>query len=256
MAEQQKPATGYPAASSQYPAGYPPPQSYAPASNGYPPSGYPPSYYPPPPPPHPNQAYYYGESGGYRASRFFRLLIIATIAIFLIVGAFFFIIWLIFRPQTPGFSVNAVTVRQFNVSGGQLTANWDVTFAVDNRDKRMAVSYGGIQALVLYNEAKLADTPLSPFQLEKKSNTTLTAKFAAVSAFVSDSGKLASERSAGQVHFRFRVLSVVQFQDDGWRMRWRSLDVRCYDVEVDFPRTTTNGTEGTLKSPSGCSVYM
>ncbi|CAN6445119.1 unnamed protein product [Victoria cruziana] len=257
MAEQPKPVTGYPTASSQYPTGYPPPQSYPPTSNGYPASGYPPPpYYPPPPPPQPNLAYYYGGAGGYSVSPFFRRLIIAMISVFLVVGGVLFIIWLIFRPQLPIFSVNAASVGKFNISSGQLTANFDVTFAVGNRDKRMGISYGKINAFLYYNGERLAQTVLSPFQQEKQNSTTLHAVFAIDSSFVSDSGKLASDRSAGLVHFSFQIWSFVQFQAGGWRTRWKSLVVRCNDVEIDFPSSATNGTLGTLMSPSYCSVYM
>lgn len=236
--QQHKPATGYPAAQPSYPHG--------PMATAYP--------YPAPPP-----GPYYPEQPPFnpRRATFLRRLIAAAIAALIIIGAISFIIWLVLRPRLPKFSVSSASVTRFNLSSTQLTANWEIVFAVSNPNKKMTVEYDTFRASVIYGNTGLAENTLSPFSQGKRNQTSFTARLAASSSYVEDSDAraLSADRARGSIEFRVKLYSWVRFRTGAWRTRSHLMRVLCRHVPIGFSSPQVAG--GSLSgAPRECDVDM
>ncbi|XP_068663375.1 NDR1/HIN1-like protein 10 [Aristolochia californica] len=235
------PVTGYPAAQSSY-APYPPYHAH--------PYTAPPPYpsYPYPPPP--QQPY----AQSLRRTSLFRRLVAVFIAACVIFGAVTLIVWLVLRPRVPKFSVTAASVTPFNLSGVQLTASWDLTFAVDNPNKKMNIYYDSLKASVFYDDELLAENALAPFFMGKRNSTTLRARLASVSGYV-DAGaakEMTAEMGKGQVKFDAAVMAWVRFRAGDWWTRRRILRVFCEDVTIAF--SSPSGPGVLSGKPTVCDV--
>ncbi|KAG9455040.1 hypothetical protein H6P81_007944 [Aristolochia fimbriata] len=227
---------------------YPPYGTY-PAHPYPPPSAYPsyPSYPYPAPPPQPYQQ-------SLRRATLLRRLVAGFIAACVIFGAVTLIIWLVLRPHVPDFSVTSVAVTPFNLSGNQLTASWDLTFAVDNPNKKMNIYYDSLKASVFYDDELLAENALAPFYMETRNSTTLRARLAAVSGYVDGAvaKDMADDRGKGQLKFDVGVVAWVRFRAGDWWTRRRILRVFCQGVPIAFSTPTAPGVLS--GKPTECDV--
>ncbi|OVA07129.1 Late embryogenesis abundant protein [Macleaya cordata] len=247
------PTTGYPPAQASYhhPTAYPSAQSSYPATGtAYHYTAAPPAaYYNPNPYPPPN----YDP----QRATFLRRLIIAGITVFLIIGAITFILWLVIRPHLPEFRVESASLSNFNVSSSQLNANWEIGFFVRNPNKKMTIFYDRIEGSVFYKDDSLADNSLAPFYQSKKNQTTITAKFTALTSYVDDRTvkEMVGDRNRGEVNFNVRMLAWVRFRSGAWRTRRHLMRVFCDDVKIGFSSNT--GTTGSLSGRSKeCEVDL
>ncbi|KAF8397966.1 hypothetical protein HHK36_016892 [Tetracentron sinense] len=125
-----------------------------------------------------------------------------------------------------------------------ITANWDFAFSVRNPNKKMAIFYDRVQSSVFYRDQFLSQTSLPPFHLGKKNQTTVRARFVALSAYVGDRVvmDIAGDRAAGVVNFNVKMLAWVRFKTGAWRTRIRLMRVFCNGVRVGFSSSTGPGT--------------
>ncbi|KAK6141913.1 hypothetical protein DH2020_024344 [Rehmannia glutinosa] len=99
-----------------------------------------------------------------------------------------------------------------------------VRLTARNPNKKITLSYDHIDAVVFYRSSSLSDTVVPPFSQDTKSETSLTANFAAVGAFVDQlavNGINSERGSRGTVGFNLRMLSRVRFKAKAWRTRHR-----------------------------------
>ncbi|XP_075522010.1 NDR1/HIN1-like protein 10 [Primulina tabacum] len=253
MADPSRPVTGYPAPN--------------PNANGYaanpPPSG---TAYPYAAPAPPSDPYYYSNNPYYqqsyqpdyystRRATFLRRVFAFVIALVVIFGTITFIVWLVLRPELPEFRVESSSVSNLTFSNNSLVSfTSEFRLTARNPNKKMTLSYNEIDAYFYYQSDLLAETNVSPFSQGTKTDTPLTANFAAAGSFVSSSAVngINSERNKGNVGFNLRMVSRVEFEAKAWRTRRRFLKVFCGDLSVGFP---SNGSSGTLTGgPKTCRV--
>lgn len=240
MEDRQRPVTGYPA------PGYPQPHS---TTTTYPYNAPPPPYY------NPNTTYHAPPYYSPRAT-FLRRFLVAMIAFFIISGTIIFIIWLILRPRLPYFTVSSASVSSFNASNSHLSGEWDISFDVQNPNKKMSISYERVESSISYKSIELSQTNIAPFYQGTKNETTVKASFAAVQAYVYDReiNALNAERTTGSVSFTVKVLARVSFKSGVWKARSRFLSVLCDKVAFGLP---LNATKGSLKGgPRECRVGL
>lgn len=249
MADHSTPGTGYPA-----PNPHPHPQSQ---SNGYPSANT--SYPYPNPNLHPNPNPYYDTTAANRRATLLRRIFAAIIAAVIITGTIIFIMWLVLRPRIPEFSIDTLTLTNFNVSPSSalITGNWDVRFTVRNPNKKITLVYDQIQAFIFYRYDSLSSTTVPPFVQGTKNQTQVRATFAASSAYAGRRAVdgIASERTRGSVSFNVRIVARVRFKAGAWRARRRFLRVLCGDLLVGVPSNGTAAGGGSLTGgPRGCRV--
>ncbi|KAA8518467.1 hypothetical protein F0562_015941 [Nyssa sinensis] len=181
--EQNKPVIGYPAQPGQVATGYP---QFAPPTN----SAHPYAAAPPPP----SAFYTTAVTAPYQnypdrllCSSFLRCLIVTVLTVFLIMGAVFFIVWLVLRPRLPEFRVASASVSPLNATASELTATWDFSILVTNPNGKLTVFYDRLDTTVFYgDDFLLSQTELPPFSQTKKNQTILHARLAVDGANVGD----------------------------------------------------------------------
>ncbi|XP_039161160.1 uncharacterized protein LOC120289849 [Eucalyptus grandis] len=76
----------------------------------------------------------------------------------------------VMRPKPPVFTVDSLSVSDFNVLGSVLMANWETSVAVDNPDSRLEVRFDEIRCFLCYGDPQyyLAWTTREPFSVGTK----------------------------------------------------------------------------------------
>ncbi|POO03352.1 Late embryogenesis abundant protein [Trema orientale] len=105
------------------------------------------------------------------------LLIVLQIVVVAIAGG---VMYLVFRPKLPKFSVDKLQVTQFNVSDDQsLSATFDVTITARNPNKKIGIYYeGGSRISVWYVATKLCEGALPKFYQGHRNTTRLVVPLA------------------------------------------------------------------------------
>ncbi|GKU93755.1 hypothetical protein SLEP1_g7322 [Rubroshorea leprosula] len=236
-----RPVTGYPVPNVNGCAPNPPPPSAATAT-AYPyqnPNPYPYTYYQQPLP-----------SQSPRAT-FARRLLFVFAAVLIIFGSIIFITWLVLRPRLPDFSLQSLSLPNYNSSTERVTATWDARFLVSNPNKKLSVSYSDVYSSVYYHGYDLADSRMPPFEQGTRNVTTIETSFSLVDAYIKGDvvDAINKDRSNGQVKFDVFVSSWVGFRYGGWRGRRRVLRVSCGNVAL-------NSSSGKMLGVAkGCDVY-
>ncbi|KAK6163645.1 hypothetical protein DH2020_000509 [Rehmannia glutinosa] len=240
MEDPNRPVTGYPAPNPNGYSANPPPSGTAyPYAAGAPPPN---AYYN-----YQNNPYYQSDPNTLRRPTLLRRLLALVIGLIVVFAAITFIVWLVLRPQLPQFRVDSFSVSNFTLGNNSLISfTSQVRLTARNPNKKITLSYDHIDAVVFYRSSSLSDTVVPPFSQDTKSETSLTANFAAVGTFVDQlavNGINNERGSRGTVGFNLRMLSRVRFKAKAWRTRHRLLKVFCGDLVVGIP---SNGRPGTL----------
>ncbi|XP_039014199.1 NDR1/HIN1-like protein 26 [Hibiscus syriacus] len=236
MQQSSTPVTGYPVHNANGCA--PPPHTTTSAttypyvnSNPYP-------YYPEPPPPQ------------YRRQTFFRRFFIALAFLLFIFGIILLIFWLVLRPHLPDFSVQSLSLSNFNASNQRVSATWSAQFRASNPNKKLSITYGDVISSIFHGDYYLAETRIGPFSQGTRDVRTLDASYSVVDSFVDGRvvDAMNGERSRDRVSFNVKVVADVAFQYGGWRGRRRLLRFWCDDV-------TLTGSSGKMTGgPKRCTV--
>ncbi|XP_077249396.1 NDR1/HIN1-like protein 10 [Tasmannia lanceolata] len=179
-------------------------------------------------------------------------------SILIAVGLIVLLVLLILPFKLPDFSISSASVSLINASSSsQLTANWNLTFSVQNRNKMTGIYYDQINASVFYGSDFIAVTSLPPFHQDKHDLTTVQARLAANSMYLGDQviADINAERSRDAVNFNFKLISWVQFRLIPRRGRKRLLSVFCDDVTIAYANATAFGTLFTTH-PRQCQVDL
>ncbi|KAK9044657.1 hypothetical protein V6N11_058552 [Hibiscus sabdariffa] len=218
MQDPSRPVTGYPVQNVNGCAPLPP----ATSSTAYPyvnPSQYP--YYPAPPPQNPRPT-------------FFRRLFVVFAVLLIIFGTILLIIWLVLRPLLPDFSIQSLSLSNFNASNQRVSGTWNAQFQVSNPNKKLSIYYGDIVSSVFHKDDFLSETRIEPFVQGTREVNTVEASYSVVDSFVE--GKVVDamngERTRGEIKFNIKVVADVSFRYGGWRGRRRLLRVWCDDLAL------------------------
>ncbi|KAK5818510.1 NDR1/HIN1-like protein 10 [Gossypium arboreum] len=218
MQDSSRPVTGYPVHNVNG-CGPPPPAT---STTAYPyvnPSPYP--YYPAPPPQNPRPT-------------FFRRLFVAFAVLLIIFGTILLIFWLVLRPHLPDFSIQSISLSNFNASNQRVNGTWNAQFQVSNPNKKLSIYYGDIVSSVFHKDDFLTETRIGPFVQGTREVNSVEASYSVVNSFVE--GKVVDamngERSRGEIKFNIKVVADVAFRYGGWRGRRRILRVWCDDVAL------------------------
>ncbi|KAK6936268.1 Late embryogenesis abundant protein, LEA_2 subgroup [Dillenia turbinata] len=221
MADQSRPATGYPVPPGTNPSGNPPPVT----GTAYPYQAQQPynNYY------YDNNNNPYGYNNSTYAARrtFVRRMLMILIAFVIIIGAVMFIVWLVIRPELPEFRIESLGVTNLNASNSQITGNWDVKFLVRNPNSKMKISYDDIESYIRYKYTALSATSVAPFEQGTKSQTNITASFAEVGNYVDSSvvNAINGDLRLGGVRFTVQLSARVRFRAGAWHARRSNMPV-------------------------------
>ncbi|KAI4306325.1 hypothetical protein L6164_029612 [Bauhinia variegata] len=99
------------------------------------------------------------------------LLLILIVAIGITIG----ILYLVFRPKIPKYSVDSLQITEFNLNGtDNLSATFNVTITARNPNKKIGIYYvGGSHISAWYEDTKLCEGSLPKFYQGHRNTTVL-----------------------------------------------------------------------------------
>lgn len=108
--------------------------------------------------------------------RFFCWTISLILILVLVIGITLGILYLVFRPKLPKYSVDALRITQFNVSDdmNSLNATFNVNITARNPNKKIGIYYeGGSTIDVWYTDTKLCKGSLPKFYQGHRNTTVM-----------------------------------------------------------------------------------
>lgn len=203
-----------------------------------------------------------------------RMLCFAVLVILLAAGITALVLYLVYRPTRPAFTVTSVAVYSlYNATsptagpaGGSptaLAASFQFTLVIRNPNGRSAARYDRLAAYVAYRgEAITAPSAMPPLVQDADSAVVVAPALgsggaAPVPVSPDTEAALATDVSFGVVALRLVVLGRVRFVSGPFRSGWHSMYARC-DLLVGVRKGAGGAAlhEAPLLGNPACAVDM
>ncbi|KAF5179499.1 Late embryogenesis abundant (LEA) hydroxyproline-rich glycoprotein family [Thalictrum thalictroides] len=188
-------------------------------------------------------------SDPHRSVRRVMICLVSTILIFCIIS---FITWLIFRPKTPEFRVDSVTIPPLNTSTLVISPHWEIGLSVKNPNKKINILYDEMEAGIYYGEECLSEAYILPYTQEKNNEMVLWAKFDELDDPVAN--LITKDRKSGVISLKVKVVGWVTYEAGAWKTSTHLMEVTCKNIRVGFDMSTGVGTY--LSGSESCDVYI
>ncbi|WOL13151.1 hypothetical protein Cni_G21920 [Canna indica] len=168
-----------------------------------------------------------------------RRLLIGLLLFLILAGVTALILYLVYRPFKPHFSVSAAAIYDVaNASSpaSAISTSMQFTLVIRNPNDRAAVYYDRLSAYVSYrNQPITPPAPMPPMFQERDS--TLTVSPVLGGGFVPVSGDvaagLATDEAFGVLGLRLVLLGRLRYKSGPFRSAWYGMYVRC-DMLIGF----------------------
>lgn len=160
------------------------------------------------------------------------LLLIFILALAIATG----VIYLVFRPEAPNYSVSEIAIRGMNLTSlAPISPQFDVTVRADNKNRKIGIYYlSGSEVEVSYGDVLLSNGVLPVFYQPSKNvtvfNTVLKGSNVVLANVVR--AKLGNEQKQGNVPFRLNVKAPVKLKVGAVKTWEITIKVKC-DISVD-----------------------
>jgi len=184
-----------------------------------------------------------------------RLLLVVGGGIIVLVGLAVLITWLALKPEKPKYYLEDGAVSQFKINhDGLVTAKLLFNITTRNPNKKVAIYYDKIDALLLYDDEEIAWASIPPFFQGHKNTTFLHSPLSGylVSLQSDTSRDLKLERSSGKVDLVFRLYARIRFKVGNWKSGHYTLSVKCGHVVLDVADKGHTGSFQRMK----CHVHV
>ncbi|XVF30032.1 hypothetical protein REPUB_Repub16aG0022200 [Reevesia pubescens] len=156
------------------------------------------------------------------------ILLLLIVIIGIIVG----ILYLVFRPKIPDYSIDGLQIAQFNLSSvdSSLSATFDVTITARNPNKRIGIYYeGGSHLSAWYNETKLCEGSMPKFYQGHRNTTVLVLP---LSGQIQNGTALITalqqqQQQTGNIPLRLRAKQPVRIKLGSLKLPKVKFSVRC-----------------------------
>ncbi|KAJ8750060.1 hypothetical protein K2173_013975 [Erythroxylum novogranatense] len=177
-----------------------------------------------------------------RCCIYFCWFLSAVAFLFLLAGVTAAVLYLVFQPKSPKYSVQSFSVKGFNLSSSSamISPEFDVTIRADNPNKRIGIYYlTGSYGDVYYNDVRLGTGSLPAFYQGKKNVTALsTALRGSGIKLTSEAHKaLANGERKGAVPLRLYLRAPVKMKVGAVKTWTITVKVNC---EVTVNNITVN----------------
>ncbi|WOG89374.1 hypothetical protein DCAR_0208612 [Daucus carota subsp. sativus] len=173
------------------------------------------------------------------------LLLVILITLAAIFGA---IVYVIYRPHRPSFSVSSLHLSQFNLSSSShLTAKYNLTIKARNPNKKITFFYNPIQVKISSNGVNVGAGTIPAFNQGKKNTTTLKSTVSATSQSVdADSLNLKSKKS---VLLKIQMDTKLRVKIFGTKTKKIRIRVKCDAIRANLPtgKTATVANTANMK---------
>ncbi|CAM8974535.1 unnamed protein product [Rhodiola kirilowii] len=189
-----------------------------------------------------------------------RHTIAKAVAIFLLlIGLIALIVYLIYRPEHPQFTVSNASIYGLNSTAQPfLSASFQFTILLRNPNKRVSIHYERFTAYVTYHDQPITPiTRLPPLHQRTRSLVSATPVLGGTSDAVPVSAEvlngLAADEAFGVVELRVVVVGRLRWKAGAIKTSWKWMTAMC-DVIVGY----RGGSPGQvpLLSPPRCHVKI
>ncbi|XP_052186227.1 NDR1/HIN1-like protein 13 [Diospyros lotus] len=152
------------------------------------------------------------------------------------------ILYLVFRPESPKYSVEDVAVRGFNLSSAStVSPKFDVTIRARNPNNKIGIYYEKESSVeVYYSDVRLCNGALPAFYQPSNNLTVLVTNLEGSNVILSSGvhSALVNDQEKGKVPLRVRVKAPVKLKIGAVKTWTITVKVKC-DVAVDSLTTSS-----------------
>lgn len=169
------------------------------------------------------------------------LLIIILITLAAIFGA---IVYVIYRPHRPSFSVSSLHLSQFNLtSSSHLTSKFNLTIKARNPNKKITYYYNPIAIKITSNGVNVGSGTVPAFTQGTKNTTTLKSTVSAKSQSVdANSLNLKSKKS---LILNIQMDTKLKVKIAGTKTKKIRIRVKCNGIKANLPAEKTETVAST-----------
>ncbi|RWR82748.1 protein YLS9-like protein [Cinnamomum micranthum f. kanehirae] len=192
----------------------------------------------------------------------FTIFLLALILLAAIAGG---VIWLLYRPHRPSFSVSTLKLTTFNLttagSAPRLNSRLDLSIYARNPNKKLVFFYDPISVAVSSGTGvDVGDGSFPPFVHGTRNTTTMKASVSSGGGRELDAGaasSLSSELKANKnrLQVEIRMDTKVRVKMGGLKTKKVGISVLCRGIEANIPKGNSTGTMSSSSS-SDCEVKL
>jgi len=162
-------------------------------------------------------------------------LISFLLALILLAGIAGFVLWIIYKPREPHFTVASVQIPKFNVTGGShLSYEFILQMVAGNPNKKVNFYYDAFSVKVSSDNLDLADGSVPGFFHGTRNITVVKAdlKSQNLALGASDAKKLKSAQSKGKITLDVDLQTRVRVKMGKWKSHKVRVNVKCNGVSA------------------------
>eukprot|EP01018_Ginkgo_biloba_P003947 Gb_13977 [translate_table: standard] len=165
---------------------------------------------------------------------------IILVVLILLLGIAAFVLWFIYRPHTPKFSVETVQITRFNVTkNSHLNSEVILQIKARNPNKKITFFYDQTSVKVSSNDVDLVDGSFPGFFHGRKNTTILKTdlKTQNLALEASDAKTLKSDQSKGKISLDVHMDTHLRFKMGKWKSHKIRIKVNCNGVSAPISNT-------------------
>ncbi|XP_058073978.1 NDR1/HIN1-like protein 13 [Magnolia sinica] len=167
------------------------------------------------------------------------------------------VLYILYRPRRPSFSVSSVRFSSFNLTSSRLSSNLNLTISARNPNKKLVFYYDPSSISVFSDGVEIGDGSFNPFIHTTKSTTLIKAAVSTGSPRVLDSSSAASissglKRKEG-LPLQIQLETKVRVKMGGLKTKRVRVRVNCDGIDAVVPKgkstaaATTSGAKCKVK---------
>lgn len=159
------------------------------------------------------------------------LVLIILLVLVAITGG---VLYVLYRPHRPSFSVSSLQVSQFNLtSSSKLTSKFNLTVTTRNPNKKITFYYNPITVLITSNGVNIGAGSIPAFTHGTKNTTTLTSVLTSTSQSVD--GSSLNLKNKKSLPLKMQLDTKVKVKIGGMKTKKVGIRVTCSGLKASVP---------------------
>ncbi|KAL2243234.1 NDR1/HIN1-like protein 13 [Sesamum indicum] len=177
------------------------------------------------------------------------LLILILLLIVAVAGA---VIYVLYRPHRPSFSVNSLQLSKFNLTDTSLTSAFNFSITARNPNKKITFFYDQIAVKILSGDVDIGDGSIPGFTHGRKNATTLRTVISSSKAPFPDGTDISPLKSSlknRNLPLKIQLDTKVKVKMGKIKTKKLRIRVTCDGIKISIPtgKTATSATTSNVK---------
>lgn len=166
------------------------------------------------------------------------------------------VVYVLYRPHRPSFSVSSLHVSQFNLtSSDKLTTKFNFTISARNPNKKIVFFYDPVSVSFNSKDVDVGDGLIPAFTMGKKNTTMLRTTVSTTGQTVDDNSALKSDlKSKKSLPLKIQLDTKVKAKIGSFKTKKVPIRVTCEGIKAAAPTGKTATTATT--SDAKCKVDL